>query len=130
MRKILGVLAFVGAQLLAGCGSSTGPKFGLSGFWTGVVNGQILSMTIIEKSGVITGSGTLTNTPTGTRAETVAGTMINDVVDVTFSSPPVNPFTLHGHAFVMNDQYLLDATLVGAGFTGETIRLVQFPPPQ
>lgn len=130
MRTIVGVLLFVGTQVLAtGCGDATGLKFGLTGYWVGQVGTQQMQITIVERDGLVTGTGTVQNTPTGTRAVTITGTLINDIVDLAFTSSTAQPFTLHARLYIATDQYHMEGALQGSGFTGENIHFVQFPQP-
>jgi hypothetical protein len=78
-------------------------------------------MTLVENGGVVTGSGTLTNTPTGTRAQTISGTFASPTLDVTLSSGSVQPVALH--ATVSGNS--MTGNLTGSGFTGDAISLAR-----
>lgn len=134
MRKSIAVLLFVGAQGVAGCGDSTAPRQVVSGFWQGLLTGnQVLSMTILENSGIVTGTGTLTNTPSGTRAQTVSGTFANGMLDATFTSGTAAPFILHATYGVVTIQGMqapqLTGTINGSGFNAESVILTKYQSP-
>ena len=110
--------------LLVACGGSdaaTAPKNSVGGTWTGVVGGQTLSMTLVENAGAVTGTGTITNTPTGTRALTVTGTFVSPKLTATMTSGTVQPIALQ--ATVAGTS--MTGSLTGSGFTGEGITLAR-----
>lgn len=107
--------------LLAACGSSTEPKPTVAGRWTGVIGGQMLDVTLVENSGVVNGTGTITNTPTGTRALTITGTFANPAFTATMTSGTIQPINLS--ATVSGNQ--MNGTLNGSGFTGDAIILTR-----
>lgn len=118
-----GTITAAALVLAMGCGSdSTGPTHqSVSGTWSGVTGAQVLTMTLVENGGVVTGSGTLTNTPTGTRAQTVTGTFASPTLDVTLSSGSVQPVALHGTVGGNS----MAGSLTGSGFTGDAITLTR-----
>ncbi|HXU02128.1 MAG TPA: hypothetical protein VN903_14255, partial [Polyangia bacterium] len=79
-----------------------------AGTWRGVTGTQVLTVTLVDNGGAISGSGTLTNTPTGTRALIANGALVGSKVSLTLSSGTVQPFNL-------------DATLAGATMTGSLL---------
>lgn len=109
--------------LVAACGgdSSTAPKQTVAGTWMGVTGLQTLTMTLVENGGVVSGTGTLTNTPTGTRAMTVAGTHTGTSLTATLSSGTLQPVNLQ--ATVSGNG--MSGTLTGSGFAGDPIMLTR-----
>jgi hypothetical protein len=107
------------------CGSdkTTGPAYSVAGTWTGAVGQQQLSLTLVESGGLVNGTGTLANTPTGTRALTVTGTFktTNGTLDATLTSGTLQPFNLHGA--------IIGGTMVGSlngsGFDNASITLTR-----
>lgn len=95
--------------------------FPIAGAWRGTVGTQILSITLVENNGVVTGSGTLTNTPTGTRAGTITGVLSGSRLSVTFSSGTLQPFNLD--ATVTGSA--ITGALNGSGFAGDAITLTR-----
>jgi hypothetical protein len=118
------VLTIVLCSLVVACGGSdnaTSPKATVGGTWRGVVDGQTLSLTLIENAGSVSGTGTITNTPTGTRALTVTGTFVNAAFTATMSSGTLQPIALQ--ATVAGSS--MTGNLTGSGFTGEAITLTR-----
>jgi hypothetical protein len=115
------VLTAVLCSLLVACGSesATAPKPSVGGTWSGTVAGQTLSLTLIENSGAVTGTGTITNTPTGTRALTVTGTFVSAKLAATMSSGTLQPIALQATVAAST----MTGALTGSGFTGEGITL-------
>lgn len=109
-------------SVLVACGSDggTAPKPTVSGTWSGVVAGQTLSLTLIENAGSVNGTGTITNTPTGTRALTVTGTFVNPTFTATMTSGTVQPIALQASVVASR----MTGSLTGSGFTGEAITLM------
>ena len=109
--------------LLSGCepGKTVAPDEPTSpaGTWSGPVGSQVLTLTMVESGGVVTGTGTLTNTPTGTRALVVNGTFIKPTLTLTLSSGTTQPFSLEARLVGK----VLDGTLNGSGFTANHINL-------
>jgi hypothetical protein len=115
------------ATVLAGC---TEPKASLSaaGAWQGSVGTQVLTATLAQdNAGSVTGTGTMTNTPSGTRALTITGA----VADNSSSSTSMNisltltsggtttPFNLTGTV----SESAIVGKLNGSGFTDDAIVL-------
>jgi hypothetical protein len=131
MRATFGVMALSVGLLACGGASkdSTSPgetgspqKIAVSGTWTGIVGGlQAISVLLNETAGNVTGSGTLSNTPTGDRAEAVAGTFSSPTVGLTFTSGTQQPFNLQGNVSAT----AITGTLTGAGFTGDAVTLTK-----
>lgn len=128
MRKLLAVLAFLS---LAGCGGSDGPTAPVippvvipvvtpTGTWTGTVGTQVLTLVLVQNAANVNGTGTLTNTPTGTRSYSVTGTYTAPVLDVTIAGSG-SPFALHA---VLTEKRMT-GDLQGSGFTGEVITLTK-----
>lgn len=107
--------------MAAGCKSSTGPKITVAGTWAGVTNAQLLTLTLVENSGEVSGSGTLTNTPSGTIAITVSGPFVGSTVSLALTSglhPAINlTGTVAGNT--------MTGSLQGSGFTGNAIVLTR-----
>lgn len=124
MRKLL----IAGVVLaLAACGKdSTAPVPTVSGTWRGVVGAQQIVVTLTDNGGVVNGSGTITNTPIGTRALTVTGSFVAPVtVSLTLSSGTAQPFNFHGNR--ANTGLTMSGALSGSGFTGESISFYRDP---
>ena len=120
MRRFL--MAGLSALLVAcGSDSATAPKISAGGTWSGVIGGQTLSMTLVESSGAVTGTGTITNTPTGTRALTITGTFVSSKLTATLSSGTLQPIALQ--ASIAGSS--MTGSLTGSGFTGEGITLTR-----
>lgn len=81
-------------------------------------------MTLLESGGIVNGSGTITNTPTGTRALTITGTFNGTTLGATMTSGTVQPINLQ--ATVYSNQ--MTSTLQGSGFTGEGCSLFRQQP--
>jgi hypothetical protein len=81
----------------------------------------MLDVTLVENSGVVDGTGTITNTPSGTRALTITGTFANPSFTATLRSGTTTPFNLA--ATVSGNQ--MNGTLNGSGFTGDAIILTR-----
>lgn len=99
--------------------AATGLAPSIAGVWNGLVGTQALAVTMVESGGVVTGNGTLSNTPSGLRALTLAGTFVNSSLTGTFTSGTTTPFsiqaTLSGN--------VLSGTLNGSGFAGDRVVL-------
>lgn len=92
----------------------------VAGTWVGSVGTQTLTLVIVENAGVVSGSGTLTNTPSGTRALVVNGTYAGSTLTVTLTSGSLQPFNLQA---AVQSTTRMSGTLNGSGFTGEAIVL-------
>lgn len=93
----------------------------LSGTWTGSVGSQLLTLNIVESGGVVSGNGTLTNTPTGTRALVASGTLASSTVNITMTSGTIQPFSLQGTVLGAS----IVGTLNGSGFTNNPITMTK-----
>jgi hypothetical protein len=109
--------------MLVACGKdSTAPNVSIAGRWVGTISTQTLDMTLSENAGSVNGSGTISNTPTGTRALTITGTYTAGPignVNATFSSGSAQPFNLAGQVFPAS----ILGSLTGSGFTGDVITM-------
>jgi hypothetical protein len=118
-------LALLLALTLACKGDSpAAPTVSLAGRWVGSVGTQTIDLTMSESSGTVAGSGTISNTPTGTRALTVSGSYTGGPighVDVTLSSGTAQPFALSGQVYAAS----ILGSLTGSGFTGDVITLTK-----
>jgi hypothetical protein len=124
------IASSIAIVLISACGSdSTGPaKQGtgstgappdLAGSWTGIVGGQVLALTLINNGGTVSGVGTISNTPSGLRALTVAGTFATPSALLTLSSGTIAPISLSASLNVNT----LTGSLAGSGFSGDAIAL-------
>ena len=119
MRRLIALSAFA---LLIACGGSTSPAPpSVAGTWTGVTGAQTLSMTIVENSGVVNGSGTITGTLSGTVSLTISGTFTNPTLAVSMASGTFQPI---GLTAVLSGK-VLTGNLNGSGFTGDVIVLTR-----
>lgn len=108
---------------LAACsgGDAVAPPPVLNATWTGTTNGQTFSMILTENGGSVTGSGTLTNTPSGTLALTVTGSYASPNVSLSMTSglhPAINLTAVVAGK-------TMTGTLQGSGFTGDAITLTK-----
>lgn len=122
MQRIIAVAAV----LLVACGGGSDgsattepPKGSVAGVWIGNTGGQTLSLSLVENAGVVSGTGTLTGTSTGTRALIVSGTFSNPSVTATLSSGTLTPFSFQG---TLSGTQVAGA-LSGSGFTNDAITL-------
>jgi hypothetical protein len=106
---------------LAACGGSTEPKPApwYDGTWSGTTGGQTITLDMIENGGAVTGTGTITGTPT--RALTVAGTYSAPTLVVTLTAGLAPAVSLRGTV----NGATMAATLTGSGFTGEGITMTR-----
>jgi hypothetical protein len=93
----------------------------VDGSWSGTTGGQTLTLTLVENSNVVTGTGLITNTPTGTRALVVTGTYSAPSATLTMSSGSTSPFNLKATATTKT----LAGAMNGSGFTGEIFVLTR-----
>jgi hypothetical protein len=107
--------------VVAACGSSTGPKVTVAGTWAGVTGAQVLTVTLAENSGTVSGSGTLTNTPAGTIALTVSGSFVGSTVSLAMTSGLHPAFNVTGTVAGNT----MTGALQGSGFTGDAITLTR-----
>ena len=121
MRKVLMAALFASLAACGGSDGTTAPNASVGGTWTGIVGGQTLTMPLVESAGAVTGTGTITNTPTGTRALTVTGTLVSPKLTATMSSGTLQPIALQ--ATVAGSS--MTGSLTGSGFTGEGITLAR-----
>ena len=113
-----------------GCGgestsSPPPPPATLTGSWGGVAVTQPTTLTLLENNGVVSGTGTIANTPTGTRALTVTGIFTNGTnFSLTLSSGTIQPINFSGtlNRTVTAPQQLI-GTFTGSGFNGEAVIL-------
>jgi hypothetical protein len=118
MRRI--VLFALALALACKGDSPVAPNVSLAGRWVGSIGTQTIDLTLTESSGTVAGSGTISNTPTGTRALTVSGTYTAGPighVDVTLSSGTAQPFALSGQVYATS----ILGSLNGSGFTGDVV---------
>jgi hypothetical protein len=113
--------AAAGLAIIAVSSCSTEPKVQVSGVWTGTIETQVLTLTLNEASGVVSGSGTLTNTPSGTRAQTVSGSYVEPTISMTLSSGSAQPINLTGTV----SSSTIAGTLNGSGFSSNAITLTR-----
>jgi hypothetical protein len=118
MKRLL-IVAML--AVVTACSSSTAPKVTVAGTWTGVASTQALTMTLVENSGSVTGSGTLTNTPAGTIALVISGTFTGSTVSLTLASGLHPAINLSG-TIVGNT---MSGSLQGSGFSGDAITLTR-----
>ena len=73
MRRLVVLLALL---TIGGCfdNSGTEPLVSVNGIWGGTVGGRLFTIALGESSGVVGGTGSITNTPTGTRSVSIKGT--------------------------------------------------------
>jgi hypothetical protein len=119
MRKILALALLV---TLAACGDDkpTQPAAATAtGTWAGTIEGQQLTLTLVQNGGAVSGTGTMSNTPSGTRALTATGTFTAPNLTLTLSSGTAAPMALQGAV----SGNALTATLSGSGWTGEAITM-------
>lgn len=116
-----------GALVLAGCGSDkmTGPPpVEVAGRYAGSVqnnDGQsiaILTLTLAETNGAVTGSGSFNNAGVG-QSILVAGTYTEPNVSLVISSPGYEDINLSGRVTVQS----ITGTLNGSGFVGSAVVL-------
>jgi hypothetical protein len=121
MKRLMMAAMVCAVFVAAGCSSSTAPKVTVAGTWSGVTATQVLTVTLVESAGTVSGSGTLTNTPAGTLAETVSGSFVGSTVSLALTSglhPAVNlTGTVAGNT--------MTGALQGSGFTGDAIVLTR-----
>ncbi|HKW13084.1 MAG TPA: hypothetical protein VJS69_01220 [Candidatus Krumholzibacteria bacterium] len=116
-------LALVLAVSLAACGDSTStPPIDLNGTWSGGLGSQMVTLTLLDNNGNVSGSGTITNTPTGTRAQVVTGVFTKPAFTLTLSSGSAQPVSFSG-TYHPSIPAQLVGTFVGSGFTGDAIIL-------
>ena len=116
MRRFAAVLAFA---MLAACGDSTAPAPTVDGTWTGQTGSQLFTLTLNQSGTSVTGSGTVTNTPTGTRALTVVGSFNAPTLTATLSSGSIQPINLTASV----NGKAMTGSLSGSGWNGEAITL-------
>lgn len=118
------IRSFVSTLLLivlaASCGDSTSPKPSLTGQWEGVAGAGAVFLSLVDNSGAITGTGTLTQP---SRAMIVAGTFNGSAFDLTLSmSTGAVRFTGFHHA-PQSEPQNLDGTFNGPGFNNASVTL-------
>jgi hypothetical protein len=116
MRRLFSALALFAT--LAACGSSsTAPAATIAGSWVGPTGTQVLSLTLVTNNGMVSGSGTITRTPTGTRALTVSGSFTGSTFTATLSSGIASPFQITATL----SESTLTGSLNGSGFAGDPV---------
>lgn len=90
-----------------------------TGTFTGVIGSQALSVTLLQSGSAVSGVGTITNTPTGTRALSITGSFTSPNLIVTITSGSTTPFSLQGTI----GADAIAASLTGAGFNGDALSL-------
>nr|BCX01925.1 MAG: hypothetical protein KatS3mg041_1971 [Bacteroidota bacterium] len=93
---------------------------GLSGRWTGVVQGITIDVTLVETKGTITGSGSI-QAPGVSISVSVTGTYSFPNVSMTFRSTGYEDFTFSGT--LSADGNTLSGSLNGSGFNNVAITL-------
>jgi hypothetical protein len=93
----------------------------LTGAWVGTIGSQVLTLNLSEAGGVVSGSGTLTNTPSGTRALVAGGTLNGAALNVTLTSGSAQPFALTGTQLGTT----ISGSLTGSGFNANAITLAK-----
>lgn len=120
-------IALLALSLLAvGCGSSEPKPPSLSGTWSGTISGtqnQVLSVDLLDVSGTLFGSATLAPTPSGSLGLAVSGTFVAPSFVATLESGVYPTMYLDGS--LSSDRTALDATITGAGFTGQPVTLAK-----
>lgn len=124
-RFLLGCL-----MLVAACGGESSsapppPKPSITGTWTGMSVLQPTSLTLLETNGIVTGSGTIAGTPTGTRALTVTGIFNNPTFSLTLSSGTLQPINYTGSLNPNALPMQLIGNYSGSGFNGEAVILTK-----
>ena len=116
-RLVIAILAL--ATIPACGGGGTDAKTTVDGTWTGQTGGQLLTLSLVQSGSGVTGSGTMTNTPTGTRALTVSGSFSNPTFTATLSSGSAEPINISANVTGKT----MTGSLNGSGFTGDAITL-------
>jgi hypothetical protein len=118
-------MRFVALALAAitACGgeANTSPKQTVDGQWIGTIGSQDITLNLVQSGSAVSGSGTITNTPTGTRALSIAGAYTPPSIAVTLSSGSVDPMSLQASVAGAS----MTGSLTGSGFTGEGITLTR-----
>jgi hypothetical protein len=110
---------------LAACGGDSTsapppPKPTITGTWGGVAFNQPTVLTLLETNGTVSGSGTISGTPVGTRALTVTGVFTNGTnFALTLSSGTAQPINYAGTYNPNGNPPQLIGTFNGSGFNGE-----------
>lgn len=102
---------------------ATAPPPTVTGTWAGFTGSQKLTITITENAGTVGGSGTITNTSTGTRALSITGSWSRPTLSITFSSGTAQPFNLTANLNPAGTN--LAGPLNGSGFSGEVMSMTR-----
>lgn len=118
-RPLARLLMMAAAAAVLACGDND-PSPQVGGVWQGTLDDQVFTLTLSEASGQVNGNGTITNTPTGTRALTVTGTFVPpSTISLTMSSGTTTPFNMQGTVSTT----AIVGKLNGSGFAGEVLIL-------
>lgn len=118
-------IAFVLALLAIACGGSTEPHVAsVSGTWSGTIAGtqsQVLSMTLLDVSGQVIGSGSLSPTPSGSLGLAISGSFAAPTFTATMQSGTYPTIVFSGT--LSGDEQAINGSVQGSGFTGQTVTL-------
>jgi len=117
MRRILAALVFTSLAACSGLGGDLDQH--VDGTWVGTSNGQSITMSLVQTSGV-TGIASISGGTSGTRSLAVSGTFVNPTLAATLSSGAPGD-TIRLDATVTGKAMV--GTLTGSGFTGNGIAL-------
>lgn len=120
MRALICALLLV----TAACGSSssaapTPPPPTVTGIWSGALPLQTLTLQLNHSSGAVTGSGIITNTPTGDHSLSVSGTFLNPSLVVSMTNVSLSPVSFSGNLSGTS----IIGVLNGGGFVNTPITL-------
>lgn len=101
------------------------PPATVTGSWAGTDGTRSFKMTIVENSGVVSGTGTLVHPTLGTFAAIVNGTFLSGKLNVTFSGG----FTSFAYQATLDptNGATLSGTLTGSGFSGDALVMTKTP---
>ena len=116
MRRLLAALAFSALAACSGIGGELGQR--IEGIWVGNSNGQSVTMTLVQSSGV-TGIATI-GTGSSSRSLSVSGTFVSPTLAATLSGGAAAD-TIRLDATVTGKAMV--GTLSGSGFNGNAIAL-------
>ena len=117
MRRLLAAVVFASLTACGKLGSDFGPQ--IDGDWSGSVNGQLISMQLIQ-TGNVSGIATLAVTGSTAKTYSVSGTFNNPTLKVTLAAT--------GEAIEMETIVTgrtMVGSLTGGGFTGEAIAMTR-----
>jgi hypothetical protein len=127
MNRRMAVCVLLAGSLAAACGDATGlDPADVNGTWTGspIGIGQTLTLTLVDNRGQVTANGTMTNTPTGTRAMQGTGTFDGHRLVLTLSSGTAQPVNLSTRYHPSRPPQLI-GELNGSGFARDSIILTK-----